>query len=98
MGARGKAEKISAEDQHRPAQDERDERTSETPTTPATKKPKLTSVGKNKHVVIVKLQKTLERNTNRLISIDTLWEMLGEMYDLEALDEMVSCGLWCLGL
>ena len=97
MGARGKAEKIAAEDQHRPAQDQlktsETSKTSETPTRPGVTKPKLTSVGKNKHVVIVKLQKMLERNTNRLISIDTLWEMLGEMYDLEALDEMVSCGL-----
>jgi len=93
VGARGKAEKIAAEDQHRPAQDERDEQDERNPYHTRDRKAQLTSVGKNKHVVIVKLQKMLERNTNRLISIDTLWEMLGEMYDLEALDEMVSCGL-----
>jgi hypothetical protein len=49
-------------------------------------------VGKHKHLVIIKLQALIGERTGRVIPVETLWEVLGQLYDLEALDDMVSLG------
>lgn len=50
----------------------------------------LTAVGKHKHMVIINLQALIHRRTECTVPVEVLWKMLGELYDLEALDEMVS--------
>jgi hypothetical protein len=40
-------------------------------------------------LIIIKLQALIHRRTQVMVPVDKLWEMLGELYDLEVLDEMV---------
>ena len=43
-------------------------------------------------MIIIKLQALIHHRTQVTVPVDKLWAMLGELYDLEALDEMVREG------
>ncbi|WVQ84832.1 hypothetical protein IAT38_006989 [Cryptococcus sp. DSM 104549] len=47
-------------------------------------------VGKHRHVLIMTLQNEVHQRTGIWVPVGTLWDRLGELYDLEALDEMAS--------
>jgi len=41
-------------------------------------------------MAIIKLQTLINERTGRVIPVETLWAVLGQMYDLDTLDDMVS--------
>ena len=43
-------------------------------------------------MTITRLQSELQRKSGVWLETDDLWARLGELYDLEALDELVSAG------
>lgn len=51
-------------------------------------------VGPHKHMIVIKIQGLIHKRTGHLIPTAELWAMLGDLYDLEALEEMVRlCSL-----
>ncbi|TYJ51610.1 hypothetical protein B9479_007813 [Cryptococcus floricola] len=49
-------------------------------------------LGRHKHFLIIRLQGAIHRRLGIWLTVDSLWERLDELYDLEGLDELASEG------
>ncbi|ODN79313.1 hypothetical protein L202_03321 [Cryptococcus amylolentus CBS 6039] len=47
-------------------------------------------LGRHKHFLIIRLQGAIHRRLGIWLTVDSLWERLDELYDLESLDELAS--------
>ncbi|GFZ49872.1 hypothetical protein JCM24511_07275 [Saitozyma sp. JCM 24511] len=52
--------------------------------------PDARPIGRHKHLLVIQLQEEIHRRTGLWMEIPDLWERLGELYDLETLDDMTS--------
>lgn len=52
------------------------------------------AVGRHKHILIISLQSQVHEQTGVWVPIARLWDTLGELYNLDALDQMVRPWLY----
>lgn len=51
------------------------------------------SVGRHKHILIISLQTQVHEQTGVWVPITRLWDTLGDLYNLDALDNMVCSSI-----